>query len=91
MGLDDLLSPPKLLAQPRILLLYEDQAARLGFGNIQLGSALLGAQGRFLQPLHFLPAPLGQMRAVEPFTAQQRPYLASPCLQASAARTTRSL
>ena len=74
MGRYDLLRAPQFLAQPGNLLLHCQHAARLSFRQIRFGAALVRARYHFLQRRDLL-APLAKMRAVQPFTAQQRSHL----------------
>ena len=62
------------MTQPRDLALQGFVAARLGLGEIRLGSAPLGGERGLFAGLH-LPAPVREVRAVQPFPAQQRTHL----------------
>jgi hypothetical protein len=74
LGLDDLLGPSELLPQPSHLVLQHLDPARLGLGEIWLGSTPLGGERGLFAGLDF-PAPVREMRAVQPFPAQQCTHL----------------
>jgi len=69
LSLNDLLGPFELLPQPSHLALQDFVAARLGLGEIGLGSARLGGERSLFAGLDLL-APMREVRTVQPFPAQ---------------------